>query len=251
MHLITAPTGTVGHHVLTTLLTHARPVRALTRHPHHPRLPPGTPTVRADLHHPATWPPALTGATSAFLVWPHPTTDHAAAFVTALARHARHIVYLSCATAHPHAPDPAHTTHAHLEDLITRSGAHWTFLRPAPYAATTLAWAPTLRARQPLPAPDPGPALPLVHEADIADVAVHALLHPDHHRDRTHHLTGPHHLTQADQQRILAQVLDLPPTAPAPRPEPTGPATTTVEQILRRPARSYRQWAADHAADFR
>ncbi|GAA1003188.1 NAD(P)H-binding protein [Nocardiopsis tropica] len=254
MHLITTPTGTVAHHVLTTLLTHTHPVRALTPHPHHPRIPHGTPTVRADLHDPATWPAALHGATSAFLTWPHPTPDHPPDFITALAHHARHIVYLSSATADPRAPDPRDSTHGHLENLITRSGAHWTLLRPGTPAATTLRWAPRIRTHRTVHSTRPHPARPLIHEADIADVAVHALTHPEHHHERTHHLTGPHHHTEAEQVRILAQVLDLTLTHTAPHDPASAepePATTTVEKILRRPARSYRQWVADHATDFR
>ncbi|XKK39264.1 hypothetical protein HFP72_33990 [Nocardiopsis sp. ARC36] len=183
---------------------------------------------------------------------PHP--DHAADFITALAHHARHIVYLSSATADPHAPDPHDSTHGHLENLITRSGAHWTLLRPGTPAATTLRWAPRIRTHRTVHSTRPHPARPLIHEADIADVAVHALTHPEHHHERTHHLTGPHHHTEAEQVRILAQVLDLPLTHTAPHDPASAepePATTTVEKILRRPARSYRQWVADHATDFR
>ncbi|MEE2041799.1 nucleoside-diphosphate sugar epimerase, partial [Nocardiopsis sp. CT-R113] len=159
----------------------------------------------------------------------------------------------------------------------TRSGAHWTFLRPSGFAANTLHWAPRIRTHRTVTSTHPHLARPLIHEADIADVAVDALTRPEHHHQRTHHLTGPHHHTEAEQVRIIAQVLDLPLTHHTlTRAQATAdpgdlppdlldaildahdhmtrnpePATTTVEQILGRPARSYRQWVADHATDFR
>ncbi|WP_147453899.1 hypothetical protein [Nocardiopsis sp. Huas11] len=81
-------------------------------------------------------------------------------------------------------------------------------------------------------------------------MAVAALTHPELHTRRTYHLTGPHHLTEADQIRILAQVLALP-APPGPHRATAHEPTTAIERVLGRPARSFRQWTADHAAELR
>ncbi|GAB2487915.1 Rossmann-fold NAD(P)-binding domain-containing protein [Nocardiopsis aegyptia] len=211
MYLVTDPHHPVSHLVLHTLHTRRQPT--LTTCPTHP-----------------------TPITAAFLTCPGPHTPTTLPY--ALTHHTRHIVYLATTTP----PDP-------LEDLITRLTPTWTLLHPGPPASHALRWAPLLRTGH-LPTPRTHRPCPLVHEADLADVAVAALTEPRHHTHRTYDLTGPHHLTEADQIRILAQVLALPaPTGPhrAPAHEPT----TTIERLLGRPARSFRQWAADHAADLR
>jgi uncharacterized protein YbjT (DUF2867 family) len=118
----------------------------------------------------------------------------------------------------------------------------------------------------------------LVHERDLAAVAVRALTE-DRHAGQRYLLTGPEAISQADQVRIIGQVTgravrweELPP-AEARRQllaawgdqgfvdsalatwatmvaEPE-PVTRTVEEVTGTPARTFRQWAADHVGDFR
>lgn len=115
----------------------------------------------------------------------------------------------------------------------------------------------------------------LVHEADIAAVAVHALTRDDLLGTRPV-LTGPQALTTAEQVAALADALGMPVRFEEISPETARdealasgwPAdlvaalfddnafepqriTTTVEDITGRPPRSIRQWALDHADDFR
>lgn len=81
-------------------------------------------------------------------------------------------------------------------------------------------------------------------ERDVAAVAVRALV--DCGRGgRTHLLTGPEPLTRAAKvpDRLLGSLADY---ARAP-----GPASTTVADLLGRPARTFAEWAADHAGAFR
>jgi uncharacterized protein YbjT (DUF2867 family) len=115
----------------------------------------------------------------------------------------------------------------------------------------------------------------MFHEADIAAVAVRALL--DHRVGETFDLTGPQALTQAEQVRTIGAVLgrqlrwvELPRARaraqlladglPASfvdvlldvyavmprRPE----VTTTVADVTGRPARTFAEWVADHAGAF-
>jgi uncharacterized protein YbjT (DUF2867 family) len=85
--------------------------------------------------------------------------------------------------------------HAGLERLIERSGLEWTFLRCGGFATNTLGWAPQIRAGGVVRWPFGAAARSLIHEGDIAAVAVRTV-------------TGA-------------------------------------------PARTFHQWAIDHADDFR
>jgi uncharacterized protein YbjT (DUF2867 family) len=115
-----------------------------------------------------------------------------------------------------------------------------------------------------------------IHEWDIAAVAVRALTE-DGHSGAKYFLTGAKSLTQIEQVRTIGEVIDrplrfeellpdaarkemsafMPPfivdrllqfwagmvTAPA-------PITTTVADVTGGPARTFREWAIDHAGDF-
>ncbi len=124
--------------------------------------------------------------------------------------------------------------------------------------------------------PYPGAARALIHERDIADVAVHALTE-DGHAGRAYVLTGPAALTMAEQVRLIGRAVGREPTVLAQPPDEaraevarwTDPAfadtavrywaslvdqpeqvTGTVEEITGRPARTYATWVDDHAAEF-
>ena len=118
----------------------------------------------------------------------------------------------------------------------------------------------------------------LIHERDIADVAVQALT-DDRHAGAKYVLTGPEAITQADQARLIGEATGLPVRWEEAPPEAireqlaaiTGdrafadhamaywasliaqpePVTHTVEEITGAPARTFRDWARDHAGDFR
>jgi uncharacterized protein YbjT (DUF2867 family) len=282
MILVTGATGNVGRHVLTGLLEAGATVRALSRDPKAARLPNGVDVVQGDLADPRTLGPALTGVDSVFLVWPTLSADHAApATLGAIAGRARRIVYLS---AHGVPDDPAEKavsilgSHAMIERLIERSGMDWTFLRPGGFAANTLMWAPQIRAGDTVRWIYGAAGRSLIHERDIADVAVRALVQDDHSGAK-HVLTGPETLTQVEQVQAIGRAIGRPlrfeemspdtarrqlqaqgmplETADAiveghaamvSAPEPVIP---TVEKLIGKPARTYGEWAVDHADDFR
>jgi uncharacterized protein YbjT (DUF2867 family) len=112
----------------------------------------------------------------------------------------------------------------------------------------------------------------LIHERDIAAVAVQALTERGHHGQR-YVLTGPQAVTQIAQVhaigtaiaralrweevspgQIAGQLAGIPSSALetwasfAREPEVVTP---TVEQVTGAPALSFAQWARDHADDFR
>jgi uncharacterized protein YbjT (DUF2867 family) len=115
-----------------------------------------------------------------------------------------------------------------------------------------------------------------IHERDIAAVAVRALCGEDHD-GKEFVLTGPASLTQREQVHIIGDAIgrplrfeELPPELarqemlkrwPSPAVDMLlrayaaavdRPAfvTSTVEEVTGAPARSFREWAADHAEDF-
>jgi uncharacterized protein YbjT (DUF2867 family) len=275
--LVTGATGTVGRQVVTQLSELGAPVRAVTRDPRSARLPAGGEAVRADLADPASLEPHLAGADAAFLVWPFTPPGLAAGpgsrLVETLARHVSRIVYLS-AEAAAGRPDSFWAT---MERLIEASGAHWTFLRPTGFAANTLMWADQIRGHGAVRWPYGAAARSLIHERDIAAVAVAALT-DERHAGQRYLLTGPEVMTQAEQVGVIGEAIgravrweemapdearqqllaawgdpgfvDSALTTWAGLVTHPEPVTAAVREITGAPARTFRQWAADHAGDF-
>jgi len=281
--LIIGATGTVGRSVISQLPSEGLSLRALTRNPPAANLPAHVQLFQGDLTNPSSLDSALAGSDSVFLVWTAPPTSAASA-IPYIAARVPQIIFLSSPHQTPHPffrqPNPLANLHAEIERLIQSSGIRWTFLRPGMFAANSLHWwAPTLRA-------DPNvtiihwpyaeaPTAP-IHEADIGAVAAHALLE-NTHSGKDYVLTGPDSLTQALQIQILGEVLGRPlclqemSRAEAERDLLPGipraaismllnawaaalgqPAyvTDSVYNLTGTPARSFRQWATDHAAAF-
>lgn len=283
--LVTGATGRVGGQVAAQLGATDAHVRALVRDPEAAaaRLDPGVEIVQGDLAEPSTSAAVLDDVDAAFLVFPSVAADAAAReLVATLARYVPRIVYLS-AHGVPDPPDeraePDGTimgSHAFLEGLIAAAADEYTFLRASGFAANTLGWAEQLRHSDVLRWFLPDAARALIHEADLAAVAVLALTEDGHERT-TYHVTGPQQLTQAEQLGAIGAAVGRPlrfveisreearaelfPDAPeavvasiinaharmVAHPEPV---TDTVERLTDRPALTFAQWARDHAADF-
>jgi uncharacterized protein YbjT (DUF2867 family) len=278
---VTGATGTVGRQVVFKLLAMGAQVRALTRNPDTARLPPEIEVVRGDLTVPATLDGCLDGVDALFLVWTAPASAAPAA-VDRMAKHARRIVLLTSPhrTAHPFfqasQPNPIAMVHALIERLIEASGLQWTFLRPGMFAANALSWwAPQIRAGDVVRWPYAAAPTAPIDERDIAAVAVRALLETGHN-GREYLLTGPQSLSQLEQVVTIGEVIgrslhfeEMSPEAT--RQELLAPAsvvnmlldawaaaigqpalvTSTVAEITRSQARTFRDWVIDHAAEFR
>ncbi|RKN43468.1 NAD(P)H-binding protein [Micromonospora endolithica] len=278
MILVTGATGTVGREVTSILSARGAPVRALSRDPAAARLPDGVEVVAGDLGEPATLAPHLDGVDAVLLVWPFTDSETARTVAPDLAKgiaaRGARIVYLSA----PGAADQPDSFWALVERAVAGSGAEWTFLRPVGFAANTLLWADQVRAGDVVRWPYGRAARSLIHERDLAEVAVAALT-SDGHAGAVHLLSGPEVLTQEEQVRTIGRVLgrDLRWTE-MPREEarsmlaeafadPTyadavldgwaafsrqpEPVTDTVARITGHPARTYAEWVADHADAFR
>ena len=274
MILVTGATGNVGGSVVRQLLEAGEKIRALTRDPGAARLPAGVDVVGGDLADPSTLAGAFDGIDRMFL-FPVPAP---AAAVTELAVRAgvRRVAVLSSSAVTQPGDNMVSVLHRTVEDAVRRSGLDATFVRPGGFATNTLSWAPSVRAEGVVRAPYPGAAMNSIHEADIAAVATAALL-DDKHAGAAYQLTGPASITQAEQVRAIAaatgrevrfeeltperaraamaqvmpaEIADLMLGYLAGSVDTVAEVLPTVEQVTGRPARTYAEWAADHAADF-
>jgi uncharacterized protein YbjT (DUF2867 family) len=280
--LVTGATGNVGRHVVSELLARGARVRALTRNPQSAGLPRGVEIVRGDLSVPGTLDGCLDGVDAVFLLLRFPNVaETAPAFLDAVAKHGRRLVFLSSAAVRDDVEEQANPIgkmHADVERQIERSGLEWTFLRPGAFATNSLwLWAPQIRVGDVVRWPYGAASTAPIHERDIAAVAVRALTEQGHGGAK-YVLTGPESLTQAQQVRAIGESIDRPlhfeeisPDA-ARKPmlalmppwvvdmlldvwaklvsEP-APVTTTVAEIIGSPARTFHEWAINHADEFR
>jgi uncharacterized protein YbjT (DUF2867 family) len=229
--------------------------------------------VLADLAQPETLGPALGGITKVFLYAEQSGLD---GFLT----HAReagveHIVLLSAAGADPNSDDAITRLHGEAEQTVADSGIAWTFLRPGGFATNRLLWADTIRAEGVVREAFPESQSALIHEADTAAVALHALTEPGH-EGTGYTLTGPHSLTVRRQAELIGNAIDRPVSVElqdlddyrrslsrwspeivearirriAALVDHPAPTTDTVREVTGRAARTFAEWAADHASDF-
>jgi len=279
--LVIGGTGTVGRRVLSQLTATSAKVRALVRSPDVARLPPQVEVVRGDLTIPETLDACLDGIDTVFLVWTAPPAAVAPA-LERITKQARRIVFLSAPfkTAHPlfQQPNPSRERAEQIERLIETCGVQWTFLRPGMFAANALFWwAPQIRAGDAVRWPYLAVPTAPIDERDIAAVAVRALCE-DGHAGKEYVLTGPQSLTQFEQVSTIGSVIgrslrikEMSPDEARREWLPTWPAsavnmlldawaaaigepafvTSTFAEITGAPARTFHEWAMDHAAEFR
>lgn len=278
--LVTGATGRVGRSVVDLLVKAGVPVRALThRSEAAATFPANVEVVSGDLTVPESLDAGLRDVSAVFLVWTAPP-DTAAAVVDRLATYAPRVVFLSAPHRTPHPffqqPNPMAVLFAEIERLITSAGVEATIIRPGMFASNALFWwVPRIRSegavRWPYGAAETAP----VDDRDVAAVAA-LTLDQEGHAGGDYVLTGPESLSQAEQVSIIGDILGRPikfvelspdefrsETAgswPAPAVDMLLAAwaatmgmaayvTSTVSDILGS-ARSFRQWASDHASAF-
>jgi uncharacterized protein YbjT (DUF2867 family) len=259
-------------------------VRALARNPDAVRFPSAVSeveVVRGDLTVPESLDRCLDGIDAVFLVWTAPpaTIPHV---LERIAKHSRRIVFLSAPLKTPHPffqqPNPGRALPEQIERLIEASGLEWTFLRPGMLASNALFWwAPRIRAgdivRWPYLATPTAP----IDERDIAAVGVRALCDTGH-AGAEYVLTGPQSLSQFEQLSTIGRAIgrslrieEMSPDDARREWSAFWPAsvsnmlldawaaaiglpafvTSTFEEITGTPARTFLEWATDHALDFR
>ncbi|GAB7031743.1 NAD(P)H-binding protein [Streptomyces sp. NPDC021749] len=285
MIVVTGATGNIGRSLVGRLLADGAAVRALTRDPERAQLPDGAEVVRADLTGSAAdFVPLLAGADALFLNLAAGGDRAALALVEAAAKAGVRRIVLNSSMAVTDTPADEDNfiarMHATVERAVRDSGLEWTFVRGGNYSTNALAWAPAIRDTGVVRDAHPGAQGVPVHEADLADVAAVALQdRTGTHAGQAYLVTGPEPLTVADQvaeigraigretrveqisEEAAAEAMSGPHFPKEAALElirmfgstvdaPAFPVTDAVERVTGRPARTFAQWARDHAADF-
>ncbi|TMR90300.1 NmrA family protein [Nonomuraea basaltis] len=289
---MTGATGNIGRRVVDGLVGTGQRVRAMVRDPRTARLPDGVQLVHGDFEQPDTWPDALDGVERVYLfpfAYYVPGSADLGFVERAAAAGVRRFVVHSAAAAGFAPSDDRSALGRHLEEereahrglelMVEATGKEWTHVRPGLLAANALGWADRIRAERTVREPYGSSGYPLVHEADVAEVAVAALV-TDDHLGAAYTITGPARVTQVEQAAAIGAAIgaevrfeELTPSraraqwladgyppdvadwliellAAAVDGPGSLPPTSTYEEITGRPPRTFAQWARDRAADF-
>lgn len=277
--LVTGATGSVGRNIVDRLLHSGATVRATTRDAASAALPDAVELVTGDFTS-GELPDETFDDVSGVFVFP--AAGGVDAFIAqAAARGTKFFVVLSSlAAAQEHPRDVGSASNVHhlgVERAATSSDVPATILRPGTFANNLLTWAHSIRAGDAVYGPYSSSAQAPIHEADVAAVAVAALLDPDRHQGHTYPMTGPQALTRVQQLDRIAAALGRPlrfhEVSPDAFRESVGQwvpfdivtmlldywsdtvsqpdEVRSTESITGQPARTLADWAVDHVDDFR
>ena len=281
MILVTGATGKVGSEVVRLLLEAGQEVGAVTRDPASASasLPAGARVVGGNPAEPRTLAPGLAGVEAIFLN-PLAVGDGAPELLSLAAdAGVQRVVVLSATTVeYPVGYRRFADAFRAIEDAARASGLQWTLLRCADFDANAMIWAPQVRSGDSVHGVYGDAATSPIHEWDIAAVGARALVDAAH-AGRSYLLTGPQALTQPDKVRLIGEAVGrdltwveispdqlretllaqgVPPDVPerligslSDYAKHPGPSSSAVEDVLGRPARTFAEWAAGHAAAFR
>jgi uncharacterized protein YbjT (DUF2867 family) len=267
--LITGATGTVGRHLVEQLTATGHRVRALTRDASKARFAPEVQVVEGDLTDTATLRAAYDGAVAAHLITFGGDEEELS--------NGDDIVALAAESGVQRVTVLSGWAPTSVERALHASAIGWTLIAPVEFMSGALEWAPEIQASAGVSTLATF-ASAVVHEADIAAVAATALTE-DGHAGRTYHVTGPEALTPAERTLILGEALGRELTyvhltveqererlrafgypdeyvefgvqlALNPPPQ-AGDVKDTVEAVTGRPARTFAQWASEHADRFK
>jgi len=287
MILIIGATGNTGRETVPRLLERGIAVRALTRDPARAAALPGfagAEIVAGDPARPETLGPAMQGVSKVFLIppsGPGSDTSEQNVFEAARAAGVRHIVKLSALCADPNAPSMALSHNFRSEELLKTSGIPYTILRPASFMQNfSLFYSPSIRSEGTVYHSLGEARMAVIDVRDIAEVAVKVLT-SEGHEGKTYNLTGPEALTYAEAAEkigtatgrpvryidlpaaayeqaligfgippfVAAEVLNIYGRGPY-REGKAASVSSSVADLLGRPARSFSEFARDHAAYF-
>ncbi|MFF2775356.1 SDR family oxidoreductase [Streptomyces sp. NPDC058052] len=275
--LVTGVRGRVGASVLRRLRAAAVDARGASGAPGAAGPVSGEAPVHLDLGVPETFAPALDGIRKVFL---YARPDTAERFAReAVAAGVEHVVLFSSLAIDEDGAEhsPIARLHRGAEDALRASGLDWTFLRAGALASNALQWADPIRAGRGVRVAYPETYSEPVHEEDVAEVGVRALL-DDAHRGEVLRITGPESLSARQQAELIAAAAGV--GVPVERvaraehravlttvlPEPVadflldfqrerdglpGTPLPDAERVLGRGAAPFAQWAREHAAAFR
>jgi uncharacterized protein YbjT (DUF2867 family) len=269
--LVTGATGNVGRHLVEQLHAANHPVRALTRDPANAHLPAGVDVRAGDFTDFASLEAALEGVTALHLMTTfgpgNTTVPNSRDLVDAAVKAGvRRVTLLWNGYTGP------------VEEAVEDSELEYTHLRPGEFMSNALSWAEMIRAEGVVREAYGEVGHSPVDVRDIAAVAARALTE-DGHAGQAYILTGPEVLTVPQQVAAIAAALGKEVRYEAEDPEGAKERMramgieehaidyvldwranppqfarevfTSVADVTGRPARTFAEWAKDHAESFR
>ena len=265
--LIAGSTGTVGRQIVAQLVAQGHSVRALTRNPE--AVLPGAEMVVGNLTDPSTLVAALDGVEAMHLI----SFDGGGYQPLATGPE---IVELASRAGVKRVTVLGGKDESGVEKALRDSDLAWTVVQPVEFMGNALAWIPAVHAGE-IKEPFVDRRSAMVHEADIAAVAVVGLTE-DGHGGQTYTVTGPQVLTVPEKVEILsralgrtiglvelteaqarekwageglaADIIDFLIWAYGNTPEIGYTVVSTVEDLTSKPARTFAQWCAENAPAF-
>jgi uncharacterized protein YbjT (DUF2867 family) len=279
MILITTA-GKVGTEAVRLLRQRELPVRVLVRDPGKAKAlaGAGAEVVAGDLGIPASIDEAMAGVTAVVLVSPAVPAQELNVVASAARAGVGHVVKAS-SKASADSPIARRRGQAEIEAGLAASGLPHTLLRSNAYMQNVLALAPAIAATSGFGSSAGKGRAGMVDARDVGAVAAEIAASPSAHAGKTYWLTGPELISNYDVAAVLSDLLGRAVTyaelsfeenrdamiragVPAPVAEMNAQAfsltaggdaewvTDDVPAVLGRPARSFEQFAADHATAF-
>jgi uncharacterized protein YbjT (DUF2867 family) len=278
--ILIATAGKVGAEAARLLTAQGEPVRILARNPEKVAAlsQAGVEVVEGDLEVPASIDAAMRGVSSVILVSLAIPNQELNVVTSAARADVDHVVKIT-SKASADSPIARRRAQTQIEEGLIASGLGYTLLRNNVYMQNFLMLAPAIAKTSSFGANTGDGRAGLIDTRDVAAVAAEIATNPAPHKDKTYRLTGPESLTYAEAAAILSKVLDRPiDFHPLTNEEQTQAmlnvgvpehiatmntqalallaegdshwVTDDVPTILRRPARSFEQFATDHADAF-
>ncbi|HEX3493474.1 MAG TPA: NmrA family NAD(P)-binding protein [Streptosporangiaceae bacterium] len=272
--------GRVGSETARLLAGRGVPVRVLVRDPARATAleQAGAEIAKGDLDVPATIDDAMTGVATVVLVSPAIPTQELNVVASAARAGVGHVIKAT-SKASADSPIARRRWQTEIEAGLAASGIPSTLLRSNAYMQNLLALAPAIAATSSFGSAAGRGRVGLVDARDVAAVAAEIAAAPDAHAARTYWLSGPALLSNYDVAAVLSELLGRTITyreltleqntqgmisagvpeqiaqmnALAFRLTADGDAewvTQDVPSILRRPARTFEDFARDHATAF-
>ncbi|MGW5615518.1 NAD(P)H-binding protein [Streptomyces sp. NPDC003877] len=270
--LVTGATGTLGRHVVEQLRQVGLTVRALTRTPAEATsLPDDVEVVGGDLAKPQTMAAALDGVSAVHLLG---ATGHDHTPLQT----GPQILGMAAEAGVQRLTVLSPGGEGGLGEAVRDSGMEWTFIWPIDLMSNALGWAEAIRRTAEVREPYANRRTASADEADVAAVAATVLARGGY-AGRTLIVSGPEALTPADKVSAIAAAtgreirfteltddqarrhwraegwpeegIEFMLHMWATVPETVARVTSTVEEVVGRPPRTFAQWAAAHAGAFR
>ncbi|AKQ66020.1 Oxidoreductase [Myxococcus hansupus] len=268
--LVTGATGKVGRHLVQQLVAAGHRVRALSRSPARANLPPEVEVLQGDLADVGSLARAFEGVSAVHLITLGGDNGESLT-------NGDDLIQLAEKSGVRTATVLGGWDETSVESALQKSAIGWTRLEPVEFMSNALEWAPGIKETGAVRQLAAWPSA-VVHEADIAAVALVALTQ-EGHAGKRYHLSGPQALTPAERIALIAKAVGRSISFEALNEEqererlrangypedyvefgiqlatnPPAQAAAlvpTVEQVTGRPGRTFAAWAMENAQAFR